>query len=57
MLYVTGSLDENDDFSKLSAYEARQKLAVLLHRMDTNGDSMISKREISDWVLNNFRSV
>jgi len=53
----TGSQDVNDEFSKLSAHEARQRLAVLLRHMDTNGDSLISNQEISDWVLNNFRSV
>jgi len=53
----TGSQDANDEFSKLSAHEARQRLAVLLRHMDTNGDSLISNQEISDWVLNNFRSV
>jgi len=53
----TGSQDVNDEFSKLSAHEAKQRLAVLLRRMDTNGDSFISNEEISDWVLNNFRSV
>jgi len=52
-----GSQDANDEFSKLSAHEARKRLAVLLHRMDTSGDSLISNQEISDWVLNNFRSV
>jgi len=52
-----GSQDANDEFSKLTAHEAKQRLAVLLRRMDTNGDSLISNQEISDWVLNNFRSV
>ena len=56
LAYGAGSQDVNDEFSKLSAHEARQQLAVLLRRMDTNGDSLISSQEISDWVLNNFRS-
>jgi len=47
----------NDEFSKLSAHEARKRLAVLLRRMDTNGDSFITQQEISDWVLDNFRCV
>jgi len=55
--YDTGSQDANDEFSKLSAHEARQRLAILLRHMDTNGDSLISHEEISEWVLNNFRSV
>jgi len=52
----SGSRDANDEFSKLSAHEAKQRLAVLLRRMDTDGDELISSQEISDWVLNNFRS-
>jgi len=54
---LLGSQDVNDEFSKLSAHEAKQRLAVLLRRMDTNGDLFISQQEISDWVLNNFRYV
>lgn len=54
---ILGSEDLNDEFSKLSAHKARQRLAVLLRHMDTNGDSLISQQEISDWVLNNFRHV
>jgi len=56
-LLLLGSQDLNDEFSKLSAHEARQRLAVLLHRMDTNGDLLISQQEISDWVLKSFRYV
>jgi Ca2+-binding EF-hand superfamily protein len=52
---ILGSQDVNDEFSKLSASEAKKKLAVLLSKMDVNGDSYISSNEISDWVLNNFR--
>ena len=53
--FFTGSPDVNDEFSKLSAHEAKQKLSDLLVKMDTNGDMYITKNEISDWVLNNFR--
>jgi len=56
LAYDAGSQDVNDEFSKLSAHEAKQRLAVLLRRMDTNGNSLISNQELSDWVLNNFRS-
>jgi len=54
---LLGSQDVNDEFSKLSAHEARQRLAVLLQRMDTNSDSLISQQEIADWVMNSFRCV
>jgi len=54
---LIGSQDLNDEFSKLSAHEARQRLVVLLHHMDTNSDLLISQQEISDWVLNSFRYV
>jgi hypothetical protein len=50
-----GSLDANDEFSKLSAHEAKQRLLILLGKMDINNDKFISKSEISEWVLNNFR--
>lgn len=53
---ILGSQDLNDEFSKLSAHEARQRLSVLLHRMDTNADLLISQQEISDWVLKSFRN-
>lgn len=52
---ILGSLDGDDDFSKISAHEAKRKLAVLLSKMDTSGDGYISKKEISDWVLASFR--
>lgn len=52
---ILGSPDVNDEFSKLSAHEAKQRLSVLLVQMDTDGDMSISKNELSDWVLNNFR--
>lgn len=52
---ILGSLDTNDDYSKMSAHEAKKKLSVLLKKMDLNGDAYISKTEISDWVLASFR--
>lgn len=53
---ILGSHDVNDDFSKMSAHEAKLKLAQLVKKMDSDGDSYISKAEISDWVLKSFRS-
>lgn len=52
---LLGSIDVNDDFSKLSAHEAKKKLSQLLRKMDSNEDGYISKTELSDWVLMSFR--
>lgn len=53
---ILGSIDVNDDFSKLSAHEAKKKLSQLLKKMDTSEDGYISKTELSDWVLATFRN-
>ncbi|XP_041978067.1 reticulocalbin-2 isoform X2 [Aricia agestis] len=51
---ILGSVKEAEEYDKLSPEEARQRLALLLPKMDLNGDQYIDRKELRKWILNSF---
>nr|CAJ2313420.1 Reticulocalbin-2 [Metisa plana] len=51
---ILGSIKEAEEFDKLSPEEAKQRLALLLPKMDLNGDKFVSRSELKIWILNSF---
>ncbi|KAJ8726039.1 hypothetical protein PYW07_000737 [Mythimna separata] len=51
---ILGSVREAEEFDKLSPEEAKRRLALLLPKMDTNGDQEIDRKELKEWILKSF---
>lgn len=51
---LSGSVREAEEFDKLSPDEARARLALLLPKMDLNGDKIIDRDELYKWILKSF---
>jgi len=54
---ILGSKKDAIDFDKLPAKEAKEKLAILLKKMDLNGDKSIERQELYAWILRSFKSL
>lgn len=54
IFYYLGSVREAEKFEKMSPEEAKTNLAKLLPLMDTNDDKQIDRKELKEWILNNF---
>lgn len=53
--YSIGSVKEAEEYDKLSPEESKRRLALLLPKMDLNGDQFIDRVELKEWILNSFR--
>lgn len=51
---ILGSVKESEEFDKLSPEESKRRLALLLPKMDLNGDENIDRLELKKWILNSF---
>lgn len=51
---ILGSAREAEEFDSLPPEEAKKKLAVLLDKMDRDGDKKISRKELKQWILRSF---
>ncbi|KAG8229830.1 hypothetical protein J437_LFUL008798 [Ladona fulva] len=51
---ILGSVKEAEEFDQLPPEEARKRLAVLLKKMDLDGDERISRKELKAWILRSF---
>ncbi|CAB4066549.1 unnamed protein product [Lepeophtheirus salmonis] len=54
---ILGSTKEADEFQNLSPEEAKARLAILLRRMDRNGNRRIEDTELHSWILRSFKSL
>lgn len=52
---ILGSHKEAEEFDTLSPEESKQRLSILLTKMDLNKDGVISKQELKSWILRSFR--
>lgn len=53
--YMTiGSVKEAEEYDKLSPEESKKRLALLLPKMDLNGDKEVDREELKRWILNSF---
>lgn len=52
--FSLGSVREAEEFDKLSPEEAKRRLALLLPKMDLNGDQEIDRIELKHWILKSF---
>ncbi|XP_046385127.1 reticulocalbin-2 isoform X1 [Ischnura elegans] len=52
---ILGSVKEAEEFDQLPPEEAKKRLAVLLKKMDLDGDENISRKELKAWILRSFR--
>ncbi len=54
---ILGSTREAEEFDHLPPEEAKKRLAILLTKMDLNGDSEITTLELKQWILRSFKSL
>ncbi len=54
-IVFSGSKDLDKEYAELAPTEAKNRLAVLIDKMDRDANGFISKKELTDWVLNSFR--
>ena len=54
---ILGSTREAEEFDHLPPEEAKKRLAILLTKMDLNGDSEITPLELKQWILRSFKSL
>lgn len=54
---VLGSAREAEEFDRLPAAEAKERLLVLAGRMDQDSDGHVSPAELKRWILRSFRSL
>jgi len=52
---ILGSHKDAEEFDDLEPEEAKQRLGVLLEKMDKDGDKRISREELKQWILRSFR--
>ncbi|XP_026490537.1 reticulocalbin-2 [Vanessa tameamea] len=51
---ILGSVREAEEYDSLSHEEAKRRFALLLPKMDLNGDSYVDQSELKKWILNSF---
>ena len=54
---ILGSTKEAEEFDHLPPEEAKKRLAILLTKMDLNGDNQITNPELKQWILRSFKSL
>lgn len=54
---ILGSVREAEEFDNLSPQESKKRLAVLVTKMDLNGDKYVDRHELKAWILRSFRSL
>lgn len=52
---ILGSVKDAKEFDELNPEEAKQRLAVLVIKMDMNQDKFISRNELHAWILRSFK--
>ncbi|XP_037085378.1 reticulocalbin-2-like [Pollicipes pollicipes] len=52
---ILGSHKDAEEFDDLEPEEAKQRLGVLLEKMDKDGDKQISREELKQWILRSFK--
>lgn len=52
---ILGSAKEAEEFDHLSPVESKKRLAVLVTKMDLNGDKFVDRHELKAWILRSFR--
>ncbi|KAL0894389.1 hypothetical protein ABMA27_013011 [Loxostege sticticalis] len=51
---ILGSVKEAEEYDRLTPEESKQRLSLLLPKMDLNGDQNIDRLELKKWILNSF---
>ena len=51
---VLGSRDMSKEFSELSPEEAKTRLDAIITKMDTNADGLVTREELSVWIIKSF---
>ncbi|KAJ6648530.1 Calumenin-A [Pseudolycoriella hygida] len=54
---ILGSVKEAEKFDNLSPEESKERLAILVTKMDLNGDKFVDRHELKAWILRSFRSL
>lgn len=54
---ILGSTKDAEEFDHLPAEEAKRRLAILLKKMDLNGNNVITPTELKQWILRSFKSL
>ncbi|XP_045159992.1 calumenin-B-like isoform X1 [Mercenaria mercenaria] len=52
---ILGSYKLEKEFDDLPPEEAKQKLSLLVKKMDKNHDMFVSKEELTDWIVMSFK--
>lgn len=52
--FTLGSVKEAEEYDKLTPEESKRRLALLLPKMDLNGDLHVDRQELKRWILNSF---
>lgn len=51
---ILGSVKTAEEFDNLSPTEAKERLALLIRKMDRNGDEFVDRHELKAWILRSF---
>ena len=51
---ILGSAREAEMFDHLPPEKAKERLSLILTRMDLSGDQKVSKEELNQWILRSF---
>lgn len=54
---ILGSARDAEEYDHLSPEESKRRLRILLTKMDLNRDMLISKHELTQWILKSFKSL
>ena len=52
---ILGSKKEAEEFDELDPEEAKKRLRVLAVKMDRNGDGVVDKTEMHQWIVRSLR--
>lgn len=52
---ILGSHKEAEEYDHLSPEESKRRLAILLKKMDLNGDQKIDRKELKAWIIRSFK--
>jgi hypothetical protein len=54
---ILGSIKDAEEFDQLPPEEAKERLKILVGKMDINSDGYVDKTELHGWILKSFRSL
>lgn len=54
---MLGSKKLEEEFDELSPEESKRRLALLVKKMDVNGDGYVTAEELTQWILTSFQLV